>query len=58
MKALCVVFGCKEVVIDLKEDTSLQIISWPVDSVIPLIETRQCLRCHDTREVKSRGRRV
>lgn len=50
---VCLVLGCKEITIDLREDPLLQVIGWS-DAVF--IETKKCLRCGDEREVRAFGR--
>jgi hypothetical protein len=49
----CLVFGCKEVTIDLREDPLSQVIGWG-DTV--LIETKRCVRCGEERKIRSIGR--
>lgn len=53
MTWVCLVFGCKEITIDLREDHLLQVIGW---ADVVLIETKRCLRCGDERKVQAVGR--
>lgn len=53
MTWVCLVLGCREVTIDLREDRLLQVIGW---GDLVLIETKRCLRCGDERKIRSIGR--
>ena len=53
MTWVCLLLGCHEVTIDLKEDPLHQVIGW---SNVMLIETKRCMRCGDEREVRATGR--
>ncbi len=55
MTWVCVLVGCREVSTNLREDPTRQVIGTDPRAIC-LTETKTCLRCGDTREVRSVGR--